>query len=114
MKDKTKAEAIASAFYVDVVYFSSLGAKMNLKTSAAMAAPTNGARMNTQTCESAAPPSKIAGARLLAGLTDVPVRGIPIICTNVSVRPITMPAMFDVFSLAVTPRIAEQQEQFLF
>ena len=31
--------------------------------------------MNSQTCLMASPPAKIAGARLLAGLTDVPVSG---------------------------------------
>ena len=45
-----------------------------------------------------------AGAKLRAGLTDVPVNGIPIMCTNARVKPITIPATALVFSLLVTPR----------
>ena len=43
----------------------------------AIIAPTTGANINTQTCWRACPPINNAGARLLAGLTDVPVNGIP-------------------------------------
>ena len=49
--------------------------------------------MNTHTCLIASFPMKIAGAKLLAGFTDVPVSGIPIKCTNVRVSPITIPAI---------------------
>ena len=52
---------------------------MNLKTIPANAAPASGATMNTHTWLRAIPPSKTAGARLLAGLTEVPVSGIPMI-----------------------------------
>ena len=57
-------------------YFS-LEQVRNLYTSAASAPPTSGATMNTQTFESAAPPTKSAGPKLRAGLTDVPVNGMP-------------------------------------
>ena len=59
---------------------------------AAKAPPASGANINTQTCLSASPPRNIAGARLLAGFTEVPVKGIPIKCTNTKVNPITIPA----------------------
>ena len=49
----------------------------------------------------------IAGPKLLAGFTDVPVRPMPRMCTNVSVRPITKPPNDPWLALAdVTPRIA--------
>ena len=60
----------------------------------AMTAPTKGPIMNTQSCWSAAPPSKKAGAIERAGLTDVPVIGMQTICTNTSVSPIARPAKF--------------------
>lgn len=49
---------------------------------AASAAPTSGATINTQTWASASPPAKIAGAKLLAGFTELPVKGMPIICRD--------------------------------
>ena len=49
----------------------------NLNKNAAIAAPTKGATINTHTCLSVSPPKKIAGAKLLAGLTEVPVKLIP-------------------------------------
>ena len=76
-----------------------------MNTTAANAEPTNGATINTQTCFNASPPKKIAGAKLLAGFTDVPVKGIPIICTNAKVNPITIPATEPFFSSDVTPNI---------
>ena len=85
------------------ISFSSLAKYFH--TIAAIAAPTSGPTINTQTWDKASPPTKIAGAKLLAGLTDVPVRGIPIKCTNVNVRPITIPAIEDFFSSDVTPKI---------
>jgi hypothetical protein len=42
-----------------------------------MIAPTNGPTMNTQTCLIASPIKKIAGAKLLAGFTEVPVNPMP-------------------------------------
>lgn len=61
--------------------------------------------MNNQTWLKASPPIITAGAKLLAGLTDVPVNLIPIKCTNVSVNPITIPATEPFFSSDVTPSI---------
>jgi len=49
----------------------------NLYTSAARTPPIRGATMNTHTLESASPPTRIAGPKLLAGLTDVPVNEMP-------------------------------------
>ena len=43
------------------------------QTKALKAAPTNGPTMNTHSSLNALPPSKIAGAMLRAGFTDVPV-----------------------------------------
>ena len=78
-----------------------------LYTRVARAAPTRGASINTHTSFSAAPPVKRAGPILLAGFTDVPVSGMPTICTNVSVSPITTPAILDIFSFAVTPKMVK-------
>ena len=44
-----------------------------------MIAPIIGDKMNTHTCSRACPPKNNAGAKLRAGLTDVPVNGIPMI-----------------------------------
>ena len=63
--------------------------------------------MNTHTLERASPPTKRAGPKLLAGLTDVPVNEMPRICTSVNVRPITMPATPEVETFDVTPRIVK-------
>ena len=65
----------------------------------------NGATMNNHTCFNASPPIITAGAKLLAGFTDVPVRGIPRICTKVRVRPIIRPAQLDFVESDVTPLI---------
>ena len=62
--------------------------------------------MNTHTLESASPPANTAEAKERAGLTLVPVKYIPKICTKVSVRPITRPATLEFSSLEVTPKIA--------
>ena len=70
----------------------------------AITAPTIGAKMNTQTCCNACPPRKRAGSKLRAGLTDVPVNGMPIICTTASVQPITIPATAPFSAFLVTPR----------
>ena len=69
-----------------------------------MIAPTTGATMNTQTCWRATPPMNNAGAKLRAGLTEVPVNGIPIMCTNARVKPITIPAIALVYFFFFTPR----------
>ena len=45
-------------------------------------------------------------ASKLAGLTEVPVKEIPRICTRVRVRPITIPATDEFSIFEVTPRIA--------
>ena len=76
-----------------------------LYVKAAILEPINGATINTQTCFKATPPKNKAGAKLLAGFTDVPVKGIPIICTKAKVKPITTPATEENFSLEVTPSI---------
>ena len=55
----------------------------------------------------ASPPTNKAGAILLAGFTDVPVRGIPIKWTNASVRPITIPATLAYLSSLVTPKMVK-------
>ena len=60
--------------------------------------------MNTQTCSSACPPRNNAGAKLRAGFTEVPVNGIPIMCTKVRVKPITIPATAAFSAFLVTPR----------
>lgn len=85
------------------IYFS--GLVINLYVIAANADPINGAIINTHTCFNASPPAITAGARLLAGFTDVPVNFIPIICTNANVSPITIPATDDFFASDVTPNI---------
>ena len=66
--------------------------------------------MNTQTCAIGRlfPANSIisAGPKLLAGFTEVPVNGIPKICTSVRVSPITKPATAAFSILDVTPIIA--------
>ena len=57
-------------------YFS--GFKMNLCTRPATAAPKRGATMNTQSWLRAVPPERTAGPKERAGLTDVPVKQMPI------------------------------------
>ena len=89
--------------------FTSFSLFKNLKANAANTDPTNGATINTHTCFIASYfpiiAITVAGARLLAGFTDVPVKLIPRICTNASVSPITIPATEDFFSSDVTPSI---------
>lgn len=65
---------------------------MNLPTIAAKIPPRIGATMNTHSWESASPPTNKAGAILRAGLTDVPVNGIPNKWIKTNVKPITSPA----------------------
>ncbi len=69
----------------------------------AITAPITGAKINTQTCCNACPPRKRAGAKLCAGFTDVPVKGIPKMCTNARVKPITIPATAPFSAFLVTP-----------
>ncbi len=61
-------------------------------TTAAKAPPSSGATMKSHTCDSALSPTISAGPRLRAGLTEVPVSGIPIRCTTVSASPMARPA----------------------
>ncbi len=58
----------------------------------AITAPINGATINIHSCARAAPPTKMAGPRLRAGFTEVPVIGMPTRWTSVRVRPIARPA----------------------
>ena len=48
--------------------------------------------MNSQTWASGSPPANSAGPSERAGLTEVPVSGMPTRCTAVSARPIASPA----------------------
>ena len=57
-----------------------------LNTNAAIPAPKSGATINSHTCESASPPWITAGAKLLAGLTEVPVNEIPIKWTKIKMH----------------------------
>ena len=54
--------------------YSVSGLAINFQTRAAIAAPTSGAKINSQTCDNASPPANNAGPKLLAGLTLVPVK----------------------------------------
>ena len=56
--------------------------------------PTSGATITTQPLESASPPTKSAGPKLLAGFTDVPVNEMPRICTGVNERLIVNQPLF--------------------
>ena len=60
-------------------------------TAPATAAPTIGATQKSHSCESAQPPTKIAGPVLRAGFTDVLVTGMLTRWISVSARPIGMP-----------------------
>ena len=62
-----------------------------------MIAPTIGATINAYTCWRATLPMNKAGAKLCAGLTEVPVNGIHKMCTNARVKSITIPATIPVF-----------------
>ena len=68
---------VANVFHIyapfNLFYYQSL-LPMAFQTSAARAAPANGPTINTQTLVNAAPPAKIAGPKLLAGFTEVPVK----------------------------------------
>jgi len=55
-------------------------------------APTIGATKNSHNWLRAAPPASKAGPKLRAGLTDVPVIGMPTIWITVSAQPIAIPA----------------------
>ena len=78
-----------------------------MNTADASAAPASGAMMNTHTSDNGVVlpvNARIrAGPNDLAGLTDVPVSGMPNMCTSVSVRPITRPATEPYSFLLVTP-----------
>ena len=53
------------------------------------------------------PPTTSAGPRLRAGLTDVPVKGMPIRCTAVKVSPIAKPAVVVFPCLPVTDKMTK-------
>ncbi len=61
--------------------------------------------MNSHTCDSAVPPSNRAGPNERAGLTEVPVSGMPTRCTAVSARPMARPARAGVATFSVTSRM---------
>lgn len=67
-----------------------------------------GATQKSQSWESAAPPTKTAGPKLLAGLTDVPVIGIPTKCISTRDKPIDRPAKPLGDSLLVEPKITNR------
>ena len=48
--------------------------------------------MNSHTCSRASSPTNTAGPSERAGLTDVPVSGMPIRCTTTSAMPMATPA----------------------
>ena len=64
-----------------------------------------GAMINIHTLLKASPPCNTAGAKLLAGLTLVPVNGNPNKWTNTKVKPITIPVACPFSFLSVTPKI---------
>ena len=83
------------AFLIEVVLttISSLDrSASNRWTTAAISPPTSGATMKSQTWLSAVLPTTRAGPRLRAGLTEVPVSGMPIRCTITSAKPMATPA----------------------
>ena len=66
---------------------------------AARSAPMRGATQNSQSWFRAVPPTMRAGPKLLAGLTEVPVIGMPTRCIRTKLSPIDMPAKpFGAFS----------------
>ena len=73
--------------------------------------------MNTQTCAIGRlfPANSIisAGPKLLAGFTEVPVNGIPKICTSVRVSPITKPATAAFSILDLTPIKAKKNKNLM-
>jgi hypothetical protein len=66
--------------------------------------------MNTQSWVKASPPVKSAGPMLRAGLTEVPVSGIPMMCTRVRARPMAMPATVAFSTRRVTARARARAE----
>jgi len=70
-----------------------------------MIPPINGAAKNNHSCDKADVPTKIAGPKLLAGLTEVPVIGIPIIWMKANEKPIGIPANPSGANLLVEPKI---------
>ena len=75
---------------------------------AATTAPTMGATMKSHSWLSASPPTRTAGPKLLAGLTDVPVMGIPTRWISVSASPIDIPANPPGAALWVEPNITKR------
>ena len=64
-----------------------------LATTAARRPPTIGAKMKIQTCRKATPPTRRAGAKLRAGLTERPVILRPTKIITTKVKAITRPAI---------------------
>lgn len=67
-------------FYTSLFAIDSLPLSVSnnvLPKMAATTPPAMGAKMNTYSCDKASPPAKRAGPKLRAGLTEVPVNGMP-------------------------------------
>ena len=82
--------------------------KNSFQTRAATIAPKIGAIRKSQTWPIASPLTKIAGPKLLAGLTEVPVMGMPTRWMNVRDNPIEMPANPLGDALLVEPNITKR------
>ncbi len=96
-----------------VIYLVSFFPKKQPYAKAAKTPPASGAKIQIQTCfndsELPAIACNTAGAILLAGFTDVPVKPRPIKWTSVNVRPITTPAILPFPCLeSVTDNITNQ------
>lgn len=81
---------------------------MHFQIIAAIIAPITGAIMKSQSCERASPPTKIAGPKLLAGFTEVPVIGILTKWIRTSEKPIEIPANPSGAFLLVEPKITKR------
>ena len=65
---------------------------MAFHTTAARKAPIKGAAQKSQSWLKAVPPTMMAGPKLLAGFTDVPVTGMPTRWIRTRLSPMGMPA----------------------
>jgi hypothetical protein len=79
-------------------------------TSEAIAAPVNGAAMNSQSWLKAHPPTKTAGPILRAGLTDVFVTGIPTRWISTSTIPIGIPTKPTGALISVVPNTVKTRK----
>ena len=61
------------------------------QSTAARIAPKIGATMKSHSCAKASPQTNTAGPKLRAGLTDVPVTGIPTMCITARAIPMAKP-----------------------